>query len=117
MELKGNDKIYFQLYMNNSFKKNLGFDVLNLNVQNPDMTASSHTFWPPHNPNWFKMNFSASTGSSGGQSSGKIMASGKSDNKDLPDSANAPVKEVTLYLIFRKLHLMLFLRSLMLLRR
>ena len=56
MELKGNDKIYFQLYMNNSFKKNLGFDVLNLNVQNPDMTASSHTFWPPHNPNWFKMN-------------------------------------------------------------
>jgi hypothetical protein len=94
MDLKGNDKTYFQLYIRTLLKKNLGFDLVNMNLQNPDRIAATKSFWPPNDPNWYRMNLSASGSASGASSSG--AKAGGADSK-AAEAEKAPVKEVKYY--------------------
>ena len=97
MDLEANDKIFFQLYMKTYFKKKIGIDILNLNLQNPDIIASSQSFWPPHDPNWYKMNLSA-VSNSGGANANSKSKSGKSEKNDEAAETKTPAKEVFYYI-------------------
>jgi hypothetical protein len=92
MDLKGKDKIYFQLYIRNTLKRTLGFDAMTLNMQNPDCMAATQSFWPPNDPKWFTMNFSASGAT--GDSSGTSAKSGSAQSKGAAEEQKAPAKEV-----------------------
>lgn len=91
MELKGNDKIYFQLYIKNKLKKNLGLDITKFDSHYPDNISATKSFWPPNDPNWYKMNFSSSSSSSSGSGASGVVST---DKKGAEASDNAPVKEV-----------------------
>ena len=68
-ELKGLDKVYFQLLIKNTIKKNFGINILNQNINHPDNLNISETFWPPNDPDWYKMSLSMGTSSAGKSSS------------------------------------------------
>ena len=98
-DLKGIDKLYFQLLIKNTIKKNFGINILNQNLLHPDNLNSAETFWPPNDPNWFKMSASSGKSSEGKKSS--------ESNKGGAAEEKAPVKEVIINkIICRKLHLM-----------
>jgi hypothetical protein len=91
MDLNGKDKTFFQLYIRTIIKRNLGFDLMNRNPHNPDRIAATRSFWPPNDPHWYKMNFSASGAAASGSSSG--ATTGGSDKK-AAEPEKTPAKEV-----------------------